>query len=81
MTLRNIFLKILSGNRLQELSNRLQLLKFELKLLLTAGNQLPKLCNRLHSLKFRIQILVAVIKHIWPLVIDYQRINPLKNTF
>ena len=71
MTLRNIFLKILSGNRLQELCNRLQLLKFELKRLLTAGNRLPKLCNRLHSLKFRIQILVAVIKHIWPLVIDY----------
>jgi len=71
VTLRNIFLKILSGNRLQELCNRLQLLKFELKRLLTAGNQLPKLCNRLHSLKFRIQILVVVVKHIWPLVIDY----------
>jgi len=53
------------------LCNRLQLLKFELKRLLTAGNRLPKLCNRLHSLKFRIQILVAVVKHIWPLVIDY----------
>lgn len=71
MTLRIIFRKILSGNRLQEFCNRLQLLKFELKRLLTTGNRLPKLCNRLHSLKFRIQILVAVIKHIWPLVIDY----------
>ena len=64
MTLRIIFLKVLSGNRLQDLCNRLQLLKFELKRLLTAG-------NRLHSLKFRIQIFVAVIKRIWPLVIDY----------
>ena len=71
MTLRKIFLKILSGNRLQELCNRLQLLKFELKRLLTAGNRLPKLCNQLHSLKFRIQIFVVVIKRIWPLVIDY----------
>ena len=71
MTLGIIFLKILSGNRLQYLCNRLQLLKFELKRVLTAGNRLPKLCNRLHSLKFRIQILVAVIKYIWSLVIDY----------
>ena len=71
MTLEIIFLKFLSGNRLQQLCNRLQLLKFELKRLLTAGNRLPKLCNRLHSLKFRIQIFIAVIKRIWPLVIDY----------
>ena len=81
MTLRKIFLKILSGNRLQELCNRLQLLKFELKRLLTAGNRLPKLCNRLHSLKFKFKFLVAVVKHIWPLVIDYQRVNLLKKTF
>ena len=71
MTLRNIFLKISSGNRLQDLCNRLQLSKFELKRSLTASNRLPILCNRLHSLKFRIQIFVAVIKRIWPLVIDY----------
>ena len=71
MTLEIIFLKFLSGNRLQQLCNRLQLLKFELKRLLTAGNRLPKLCNRLQLLKFRIQIFIAVIKCIWPLEIDY----------
>ena len=52
MTLGNNFMKISSGNRLQDLCNRLQALKFELKRLLTAVNRLPKLCNRLHSLKF-----------------------------
>ena len=63
MTLRSIFLNILSGNRLQDLCNRLQLLKFELKRLLTAGNRLPILYNRLHSLKFEFKYLVAVVNH------------------
>ena len=71
MTLGNNFLKISSGNRLQDLCNRLQALKFELKRLLTAGNRLPILCNRLHSLKFEFKYLVAVVNHFWPLVIDY----------
>ena len=71
MTLGNNFLKISSGNRLQDLCNRLQALKFESKRLLTAGNRLPKFCNRLHSLKFLIQIFIAIIKRIWPRVIDY----------
>jgi len=71
VTLRNIFLKILSGNRLQDLCNQLQLSKFELKRSLTAGNRLPRLCNRLHSLKFELKYLVAVVRHFWPLVIDY----------
>ena len=81
MTLGSYFLKISSGNRLQDLCNRLQVLKFELKHLLTAGNRLPISCNRLHSLKFEFKYLVAVVKHFWPLVIDYQRVNLLKNTF
>ena len=42
MTLRNNFLKISYGNRLQDLCNRLQVLKFELKRLLTVGNRLPE---------------------------------------
>ena len=71
MTLRIIFLKVLPGNRLQDLCNRLQLLKFELKRLLIAGNRLPILCNRLHSLKFEFKYSVAVVNHFWPLVIDY----------
>ena len=71
MTLESYFLKISSGNRLQYLCNRLQALIFELKRLLTAGNRLPIWCNRLHSLKFEFKYLVAVVKHFWPLVIDY----------
>ena len=71
MTLGNYFLKIPSGNRSQDLCNRLQVLKFELKRLLTAGNRLPIMCNRLHSLKFEFKYLVAVVNHFWPLVIDY----------
>ena len=61
MTLGSHFLKIFSGNRLQDLCNRLQVLKFELKHLLTAGNRLPILCNRLHSLKFEFKFLIAVV--------------------
>ena len=52
MTLGNYFLKFSSGNRLQDLCNRLQALKFELKRSITAGNRLPSMCNRLHIVKF-----------------------------
>ena len=63
MSLGNYFLKIPSGNQLQDLCNRLQVLKFELKHLLTAGNRLPILCNRLHSLKFEFKYFVVVVNH------------------
>ena len=63
MTLGNNFLKISSGNRLQDLCNRLQDLKFELKRLVTAGNRLPSMCNRLHSVKFKFKFVMAVVNH------------------
>ena len=69
MTLGSYFLKISSGNRLQDSCNPLQVLIFELKHLLTAGNRLPILYNRLHSLKFEFKYLAAVVKHFWPLAI------------
>ena len=63
MTLGNYFLKIYSGNRLQDLCNRLQALKFESKCLVTVGNRLPSMCNRLHSVKFEFKFLIVVINH------------------
>ena len=63
MTLGNYFLKISSGNRLQDLCNRLQALKFELKRSIIAGNRLPFMCNRLHSVKFELKFLMVVINH------------------
>ena len=81
------FLKISSSNRLQDLCNLLQALKFELKRLLTAGNRLQDLCNRLDSVKFEFKFLMVVVNHLatgnrlHPLVIDYQRVNLLKKTF
>jgi len=56
VTLGNNFLKIPSGNRLQDLCNRLQALKFESERSITAG-------NRLHSVKFEFKFLMAVINH------------------
>ena len=71
MTLGNHFLKISSGNRLQDLCYRLQALKFESKRSVTAGNRLPFMCNRLHSVKFKFQFVMAVVNRVWPLVIDF----------
>jgi len=57
VTLGNYFLKFSSGNRLQDLCNRLQALKFESKRSITADNRLPSMCNRLHSVKFEFKFL------------------------
>ena len=63
MTLGNNFLKISSGNRLQDLCYRLQALKFESKRSVTAGNQLLFMYNRLHSVKFKFKFVMTVINH------------------
>ena len=63
MTFGNNFLKISFGNRLQDLCNQLQALKFESQRSVTAGNRLSSMCNRLHNVKFEFQFLIAVINH------------------
>jgi len=63
VTLGNNFLKISSSNRLQDLCNRLQALKFESKRSVTAANRLSSMCNRLHNVKFEFKFLMDVINH------------------
>jgi len=61
VTLGKYFPKSSFGNRLQDLCNRLQALKFELKCSVTAGNRLPSMSNRLHIVRFEFKFLMTIV--------------------
>ena len=52
MSLGNYFLKIPSGNQLQDLCNRLQVLKICIKTFSTTGNQLPESKSQFEMIEF-----------------------------
>ena len=70
MSLGNYFLKIPSGNQLQDLCNRLQVLKICIKTFSTTGNRLPESKSQFEMIEFFGQTFCFSIWKLLPKILE-----------